>query len=75
LTYDNAREPDRIIVYYKGRAMGQTQGFTSFRGGFEFDWNPTPTGSASDYVVTVEVTGTPGSSSTVWRYNLRCPAP
>jgi hypothetical protein len=73
LQYDNAREPDRIIVYHKGRALAQTYGFTSGIGGLEFDWNPPRNGATNDYVVTVEVTGTPGSRSTIWRYNLGCP--
>lgn len=79
LTYDNAQIPDRIVVYHQGRriagtAEGANRGFTSGRGGFEFDWNPAPNGPPGSYVVTVEVTGNPGSTSTIWRYNLGCPS-
>ena len=73
LSYENYTEPDRIIVYYKGQVVGQTNNFVPGRGGFEFDWNPPP-GPANNYVVTVEVTGKPGSTSTQWKYNLGCPA-
>lgn len=73
LNYNTFREPDRIIVYYKGRKLGATDGFVPGTGGVEFNWNPPPNGSPNDYVVAVEVTGAPGSGSTRWRYNLGCP--
>ena len=66
-------EPDRIRVFHRGRLLSETPGFVSGPGTISFDWNPPPGGSAEDYVVTVEVTGTPGSFSTVWRYTLGCP--
>ena len=74
LNYDTLRLPDRLVVTHKGRVLAQTRGFVSGGGAIEFDWNPRPNGPASDYVVNVEVTGTPGSHTTVWRYNLGCPA-
>lgn len=73
LNYNTFREPDRIIVYYKGRKLAATDGFVPGTGEVEFNWNPPPNGPPNDYVVTVEVTGTPGSGSTEWRYNLGCP--
>ncbi len=66
-------EPDRIRVHHRGRLLSETPGFVSGPGTISFDWNPPPGGSAEDYVVTVEVTGTPGSPSTVWNYTLGCP--
>ncbi len=79
LFYDTLSQPDRIAVYHQGRriagtAEGRNRGFVSGRGGFEFDWNPPPNGPPGSYVVTVEVTGTPGSSTTEWKYNLGCPS-
>jgi len=74
LNYDTQRLPDRIVVIHKGRVLAQTRGFVSGTGAIEFDWNPSPNAPASEYVVNVEVTGTPGSNRTIWRYNLGCPA-
>jgi hypothetical protein len=74
LTYNAFREPDRIVVYYRGQPLAQTSGYEAGVGRISFDWNPPPGGAPNSYVVTVEVTGTPGSRSTVWVYNLGCPA-
>jgi len=74
LNYNTLQAPDRIVVIYKGRVLAQTRGFVPGIGAFEFDWNPPPNAPAGDYVVNVEVTGTPGVATTIWRYNLGCPA-
>jgi hypothetical protein len=73
LNANTLAEPDRIRVYHRGRLLSETPGFVSGPGAISFDWNPPPGGSPEDYVVTVEVTGTPGSPSTVWGYTLGCP--
>jgi hypothetical protein len=73
LTYNAFREPDRISVYHRGQLLVQTNGYRAGIGHVTFDWNPPPGETPSSYVVTVEVTGTPGSRSTVWTYNLGCP--
>jgi hypothetical protein len=73
MAYNTRREPDRIRVYHRGRLLAETPGFVSGNGALSFDWNPPPGGAAEDQVVTVEVTGTPGSRSTVWNYRLGCP--
>jgi hypothetical protein len=73
ITYNTRMEPDRIRVYHRGRSLAETPGFVSGNGAISFDWNPPPGGSAEDYVVTVEVMGTPGSPSTRWDYRIGCP--
>jgi len=73
ITYNTRIEPDRIRVYHRGRSLTETPGFVSGTGSLSFDWNPPPGGSAEDYVVTVEVMGTPGSPSTRWEYRISCP--
>lgn len=73
LAANTLAEPDRIRVHHRGRLLSETPGFVQGPGTISFDWNPPPGGSAEDYVVTVEVTGTPGSPSTVWFYTLGCP--
>jgi hypothetical protein len=74
ITYNTRMEPDRIRVYHRGRSLAETPGFVSGNGAISFDWNPPRGGSAEDYVVTVEVMGTPGSPSTRWDYRIGCPA-
>ena len=74
ITYNTRVEPDRIRVYHRGRLLSETPSFVSGNGTMSFDWNPPPGGSAEDYVVTVEVMGTPGSPSTRWDYGIACPA-
>lgn len=74
ITYNTRIEPDRIRVYHRGRSLTETPGFVSGTGSVSFDWNPPRGGSAEDYVVTVEVMGTPGSPSTRWEYRIGCPA-
>jgi len=73
ITYNTRMEPDRIRVYHRGRLLSETPGFVSGNGSISFDWRPPPGGSAEDYVVTVEVMGTPGSPSTRWDYGISCP--
>ncbi|MFM7692325.1 MAG: hypothetical protein ACKPAC_23145 [Alphaproteobacteria bacterium] len=73
ITYNTRMEPDRIRVYHRGRSLAETPGFVSGNGAISFDWNPPRGGSAEDYVVTVEVMGTPGSPSTRWDYRIGCP--
>jgi len=73
ITYNTRMEPDRIRVYHRGRLLSETPGFVSGNGAISFDWRPPPGGSAEDYVVTVEVMGTPGSPSTRWDYGIACP--
>jgi hypothetical protein len=73
ITYNTRVEPDRIRVYHRGRLLSETPGFVSGNGSMSFDWNPPPGGSPEDYVVTVEVMGTPGSPSTRWDYGIGCP--
>jgi hypothetical protein len=73
ITYNTRIEPDRIRVYHRGRSLAETPGFVSGTGSVSFDWNPPRGGSAEDYVVTVEVMGTPGSASTRWEYRIGCP--
>jgi hypothetical protein len=73
IPYNTRIEPDRIRVYHRGRLLSETPGFVSGNGSMSFDWNPPPGGSAEDYVVTVEVMGTPGSPSTRWDYRIGCP--
>jgi len=73
ITYNTRMEPDRIRVYHRGRLLSETPGFVSGNGAVSFDWRPPPGGSAEDYVVTVEVMGTPGSPSTRWDYGIACP--
>jgi hypothetical protein len=73
ITYNPRMEPDRIRVYHRGRLLSETPGFVSGNGSISFDWRPPPGGSAEDYVVTVEVMGTPGSPSTRWDYGISCP--
>ena len=73
ITYNTRMEPDRIRVYHRGRSLAETPGFVSGNGAISFDWNPPRGGSAEDYVVTVEVMGTPGSPSTRWDYTIGCP--
>jgi hypothetical protein len=73
MNLNTRREPDRVRVYHRGRLLSETPGFVSGGGTLSFDWNPPPGGSPEDHVVTVEVTGTPGSGSTVWNYTLGCP--
>ena len=73
ITYNTRIEPDRIRVYHRGRSLAETPGFVSGTGSVSFDWNPPRGGSAEDYVVTVEVMGTPGSPSTRWEYRIGCP--
>ena len=73
ITYNTRIEPDRIRVYHRGRSLTETPGFVSGTGSVSFDWNPPRGGSAEDYVVTVEVMGTPGSPSTRWEYRIGCP--
>ena len=73
ITYNTRMEPDRIRVYHRGRLLSETPGFVSGNGSISFDWRPPPGGSAEDYVVTVEVMGTPGSPSTRWDYRIACP--
>ena len=73
ITYNTRMEPDRIRVYHRGRSLAETPGFVSGNGVISFDWNPPRGGSAEDYVVTVEVMGTPGSPSTRWDYRIGCP--
>lgn len=74
MTYDTRREPDRIRVYQQGRLLAETPSFVAGDGTLSFDWNPPRGSTPDDHVVTVEVTGTPGSRSTVWTYRLHCPA-
>ena len=74
ITYNTRMEPDRIRVYHRGRLLSESPGFVSGNGSLSFDWRPPPGGSAEDYVVTVEVMGTPGSPSTRWDYGIACPA-
>ena len=74
ITYNTRIEPDRIRVYHRGRSLAETPGFVSGTGSVSFDWNPPRGGSPEDYVVTVEVMGTPGSPSTRWEYRIGCPA-
>ena len=74
IPYNTRMEPDRIRVYHRGRLLSETPGFVSGNGAVSFDWNPPRGGSAEDYVVTVEVMGTPGSPSTRWDYRIGCPA-
>ena len=74
IPYNTRMEPDRIRVYHRGRSLAETPGFVSGNGAISFDWHPPPGGSAEDYVVTVEVMGTPGSPSTRWDYRIGCPA-
>ena len=74
LSYDARREPDRIRVFHRGRLLSETPGFVAGNGSMSFDWNPPPGSSPEDNVVTVDVTGTPGSSTTVWNYRLGCPS-
>ncbi|MCA3279808.1 MAG: hypothetical protein ING10_11110 [Roseomonas sp.] len=73
IPYNTRMEPDRIRVYHRGRLLSETPGFVSGNGALSFDWHPPPGGSAEDYVVTVEVMGTPGSPSTRWNYSIGCP--
>jgi hypothetical protein len=73
MTYNTRIEPDRIRVYHRGRLLSETPGFVAGNGTMSFDWNPPPGGSPEDYVVTVEVMGTPGSPSTRWDYGIGCP--
>ena len=73
IPYNTRMEPDRIRVYHRGRLLSETPGFVSGNGAISFDWNPPRGGSAEDYVVTVEVMGTPGSPSTRWDYRIGCP--
>jgi hypothetical protein len=73
IPYNTRMEPDRIRVYHRGRLLSETPGFVSGNGAISFDWNPPRGGSAEDYVVTVEVMGTPGSPSTRWDYTIGCP--
>jgi hypothetical protein len=73
IPFNTRIEPDRIRVYHRGRLLSETPGFVSGNGSMSFDWNPPPGGSAEDYVVTVEVMGTPGSPSTRWDYRIGCP--
>jgi len=73
IPYNTRMEPDRIRVYHRGRLLSETPGFVSGNGTISFDWNPPRGGSAEDYVVTVEVMGTPGSPSTRWDYSIACP--
>jgi hypothetical protein len=73
ITYNTRVEPDRIRVYHRGRSLAETPGFVSGTGSLSFDWNPPRGGSPEDYVVTVEVMGTPGSPSTRWDYRITCP--
>lgn len=73
IPYNTRMEPDRIRVYHRGRLLSETPGFVSGNGAVSFDWNPPAGGSAEDYVVTVEVMGTPGSPSTRWDYSITCP--
>lgn len=73
ISYNTRMEPDRIRVYHRGRLLSESPGFVSGNGGISFDWNPPRGGSAEDYVVTVEVMGTPGSPSTRWDYGISCP--
>ncbi|MCA3388045.1 MAG: hypothetical protein INF65_05375 [Roseomonas sp.] len=73
IPYNTRMEPDRIRVYHRGRSLAETPGFVSGNGAISFDWNPPRGGSAEDYVVTVEVMGTPGSPSTRWDYTIGCP--
>lgn len=73
IPYNTRIEPDRIRVYHRGRLLSETPGFVSGTGSVSFDWNPPRGGSAEDYVVTVEVMGTPGSASTRWDYRIGCP--
>jgi hypothetical protein len=73
IPYNTRMEPDRIRVYHRGRSLAETPGFVSGTGSLSFDWNPPQGGSAEDYVVTVEVMGTPGSPSTRWDYRIGCP--
>jgi hypothetical protein len=73
ITHETFREPDRIRVYHRGRLLSETPGFVSGNGSISFDWNPPRGGSPEDYVVTVEVMGTPGSPSTRWNYRIACP--
>jgi hypothetical protein len=73
ITYNTRIEPDRIRVYHRGRSLAETPGFVSGTGSLSFDWNPPRGGSPEDYVVTVEVMGTPGSPSTRWDYRIGCP--
>jgi hypothetical protein len=73
IPYNTRMEPDRIRVYHRGRLLSESPGFVSGNGVISFDWNPPRGGSAEDYVVTVEVMGTPGSPSTRWDYRIGCP--
>lgn len=73
LAFNTRLEPDRIRVYQRGRLLAETPSFVSGGGAISFDWNPPPGSVPEDQVVTVEVTGTPGSRSTVWNYRLACP--
>ena len=73
INYNTWQQPDRIRVYHRGRLLSETPGFVSGNGTISFDWNPPPGGSPEDYVVTVEVMGTPGSPTTQWEYRLSCP--
>jgi hypothetical protein len=73
ISYNTWQQPDRIRVYHRGRLLSETPGFVSGNGTISFDWNPPPGGSPEDYVVTVEVMGTPGSPTTQWEYRLSCP--
>lgn len=73
LGYNTRSEPDRIRVLHRGQVIAET-GFVSGTGSIAFDWRPPANAMPEDLVVTVEVTGRPGSSSTVWNYRLACPA-
>jgi hypothetical protein len=73
LSYNAFAEPDRIAVYYRGQELATTNGYRAGTGSIDFNWNPPPGGAPNSYVVTVEVTGNPGSRSTLWIYKLACP--
>lgn len=59
-------EPDKFEVFYQGVSLFST-GLVSGTG------TKTITYSGSATVVTVVVTGNPGSTTTVWTYMVNCP--
>jgi len=66
-TFDAFVEADRFQIFYQGQSIFDT-GFVAGQGGQFISYG------GSSNVVTVVVTGSPGSSTTLWTYTLTCPS-
>jgi hypothetical protein len=67
INYNLYVKPDDIKVIYHGQNIAGTGGPRSGRGGFGFNWNPTPGDYSVDVIVTGEMWGTR------WTYSMVCP--